>query len=65
MLHTGFMTERAINIIRGKTLVGKATRDEVLALCRHIDECERLLDEADESDCFGTEGWRHYVGLED
>lgn len=26
---------------------------------------ERVLDEADLEDFFGTEGWRHYIGTED
>lgn len=53
--------DRALNIIRGKNLVGKATKADVLKLFEHIDALELLLDRADEDDRFGTEGWRHFA----
>lgn len=51
--------ERDINIIRGKNLVGKATKEDVFLLLEHIDALENFLNEADLDDTFGTEGWRH------
>lgn len=54
-----------VNMIRGKSLmydddIGK----EIRALCKMIDWLEYQLDEQDEMDRFGTEGWRRAFGLE-
>ena len=59
------LTTREVNILTGKALVGAQTRDEQLAMANHITELEMLLDEADCDDYFGTEGWRHRLGMED
>lgn len=61
----GFLTEAELNQIRGKFLVGHATKEEVLNVFEHYDEVERRLNEADYDDMLGTEGWRHFVGLPD
>lgn len=58
-----FLTDRELNIIRGKVLVGHATRDEMLSVFFHLDMLEHKLDEADGEDALGTEGWRHYFGI--
>jgi len=60
-----FLTERELNTIRGKSLVGAATPNEILRVFGHYDLLERKLDEADEDDAYGTEGWRHRFGLPD
>ena len=57
-------TDKTINIIRGKNLVGKTEKADVDARIAHIDALEMLLDEGDDEDMFGTEGWRHRVGIE-
>jgi hypothetical protein len=57
-------TEKTINIIRGKNLVGKAEKADVDKLIEHIDALEMLLDEGDDDDIFGTEGWRHRLGVD-
>jgi hypothetical protein len=57
-------TDRVLNIIRGRNLVGKATKDDVLKLFEHIDALESFLDDQDCDDTFGTEGWRHAIGLD-
>ena len=57
-------SDKTINTIRGKNLVGKATKDDVLKLFEHIDALEMLLETADHEDMFGTEGWRHRLGLD-
>lgn len=54
--------EKAINIIRGKNLVGAATKEDVFTLLEHIDALESFLDEHEQDDKFGTEGWRHAIG---
>ncbi len=56
-------TEQLINTCRGKALVGHCSTPDVKKLVAHIDALERLLDEADCEDVFGTEGWRHYMGI--
>jgi hypothetical protein len=54
-------SESEINIIRGKNLVGAATKEDIEILLQHITAMEHVLDEeADPEDMFGTEGWRHH-----
>jgi hypothetical protein len=57
-------TDKTINIIRGKNLVGKADQADVNTLIEHIDALEVFLDENEMDDQFGTEGWRHAIGLD-
>ena len=57
-------TDKTMNIIRGKSLVGHATVRDIKLLFEHIDALEMFLDEHDEDDFFGTEGWRHAIGLD-
>jgi hypothetical protein len=59
------LTEREINTIRGKALVGHASAEEILSVFSHYDIIEAKLDEFDEEDTFGTEGWRHSFGIPD
>jgi hypothetical protein len=59
------LTERELNTIRGKAMVGHATPAEILSVFGHLDALEMKLDAADEDDALGTEGWRHFVGLPD
>jgi hypothetical protein len=54
-----------VNVIRGKNLVGKASKEDVFKLCELIDFFEEEFDKLDCDDVFGTEGWRHYFGFED
>ena len=60
-----YLTERQLNTIRGKSMVGKATPKEILSVFAHLDEIEMELDERDGEDYFGTEGWRHAFRLPD
>lgn len=57
-------TDKTLNIIRGKSLVGAATKEDILVLFEHIDALEMFLDENEQDDQFGTEGWRHAIGLD-
>jgi hypothetical protein len=59
------LSDRELNTIRGKAMVGHASIDEVLSVFEHIDYLEHMLDEADSDDTFGTEGWRHSFGHPD
>lgn len=56
--------EKTINVIRGKNLVGKADQADVTKLIEHIDALEMFLDDNEQDDQFGTEGWRHAIGLD-
>lgn len=57
-------TDKTINIIRGKALVSKADDKDIAKLFEHIDALEMFLENNDVDDVFGTEGWRHAIGLE-
>lgn len=58
--------EGLVNMIRGKSVtLPDETGREIRALCRMIDWFESKLNDADTEDALGTEGWRHYFGLED
>lgn len=57
-------TDKTINTIKGKNLVGKATKEDIEKLFEHLDALEMFLDENEQDDQFGTEGWRHAIGLD-
>jgi hypothetical protein len=59
------LSERETNIMTGKALVGAMTKADQLALCEHLSLLYFKMDEGDDHDFFGTEGWRHYFGLPD
>jgi hypothetical protein len=58
-----YLTEKQLNTIRGKAMVGHATSDKILNVCAYVDSLEMELDEREQDDFFGTEGWRHAFGL--
>lgn len=55
---------KTINMIEGRASVGHTHLSDVKKLLEHIWALEALLDEADGDDVFGTEGWRHRLGIE-
>lgn len=57
--------DNVLNSIRGKNIVGKATKEDVLKLFEHIDALEMALEEVDMGTVFGTGGWRDHVGIGD
>lgn len=59
------LSEKELNILRGKALVGHASVEEMMKLFFLMDEMESLLDEGDLEDFYGTEGWRRRLGWED
>lgn len=59
------LSDRELNTIRGKALVGHASKEEILSVFGHLDALEEKLDETDCDDFFGTEGWRHFFGHPD
>jgi hypothetical protein len=60
-----YLTQKELNIIRGKASVCRATGRELLSVFEHYDKIELELDTRDANDYFGTEGWRHAFGLPD
>lgn len=61
----GYLTEKSLNTIRGKAIVGHASPEEILSVFEHLDALEVALDDLDQEDTFGTEGWRHSFALPD
>ena len=55
--------EKELNIIRGKTLVGHATKEDIFKIFEYLDILEDHLNELDYDDILGTEGWRHRFGV--
>lgn len=43
----------------------KVTEEQAIMISEYIATLERLCDAADQDDYFGSEGWRHYIGMED
>lgn len=58
-----YLSERKLNEIRGKASIGHATTKEVMSVFEHLDALESKLEELSCEDFFGTEGWRHFLGL--
>ncbi len=56
-------TESELNIIRGKILACKASPSEAEVFMKYVDLIEELLEQTDNADFFGTEGWRRYIGI--
>lgn len=58
------ITAKELLIIRGKAIVGHATPAELMSVFEYLDYLENKLDDLDDEDSFGSEGWRHFFGLE-
>ena len=65
MTNFNYLTERELNTIRGKAMVGHASVEEIMSVFIHYDRLEMWLNEKDMDDFFGTEGWRHSANLPD
>lgn len=59
------LSERDLNILRGKAMAWATTPADTLTVLNHLKMLEDKLDEVDYDDMLGTEGWRHYVGMPD
>lgn len=60
------ITERELNIIRGTIMMTaeeESSRD-LEGLLDYVEAMENLLDKGDMDDMYGTEGWRHRIGME-
>lgn len=56
------LPENELDKIRGKMLVGKATRQELSEFLKYVSAIEGLVEDASLEDFYGTEGWRHQLG---
>lgn len=61
MTSRDYLTRLLSRIECGKSL----TEEEAIYISEYIHTLEGLCDATDQDDYFGTEGWRHYVGVED
>lgn len=59
------MSERDLNILRGKAMAGATTPADTLAVLDHLALIEAELDKLDYDDALGTEGWRHAFDIPD
>jgi len=56
------LEENDVNKIKGKLEVNKASQEEILNFLEYVNKLENLLEEADEDDYYGTEGYRRRLG---
>ncbi len=57
-------SEKEINMIRGKMTEGVASVDEILEFLRFVDAMEKMLNDGNDYDVFGTQGWKYHMGWE-
>jgi hypothetical protein len=57
-------SQSEINIIRAKILVGDASKRDMQDFLYYVSLIESLVQEASDEDFYGTEGWRHRIGME-
>ena len=58
------ITEKQINVIRGKMMVGKASQQELLDFLEYVAAIEALVEEASNEDFYGPEGWQYRIDME-
>lgn len=56
------LSERELDMIRGKMMVGAATPVELRDFLIYVSSLESLVEEASMEDFYGTEGWRRRLG---
>ena len=60
------MTEREYNIAIGKLMGGALVdTDEIMRFIDVLSRFESLLNQTDQDDYFGTQGWRYLMGWEE
>lgn len=57
------ITEAKLNEIRGKAMVGHATKKEIMQVFYYLDYLVNHLDVTEYDDTYGTEGWRHFFNM--
>lgn len=56
------VSEREYNIILGKLISDNMDSTDRTNLMTVLNKFEAILDDADENDAFGTDGWRYHMG---
>lgn len=56
------LTRKRLGIIRGRAECGAYSAEMLTAVLDYVDLLEEMLDDGDQMDAFGTEGWRHRAG---
>jgi len=56
--------EKELNIIRGKNMVGVATKEDIDLVFKYLDKIEFSLERTDSDDMLGPDGWRHFCGVD-
>jgi hypothetical protein len=65
-LQPRMLSDRDLNMLRGKAMVGHASVEEILQVFGHIDALHDALDtRCDYEVALGTEGWRRFLGHPD
>ena len=55
------LSERDINMIRGRLQANVASQGEINEFLKYVSCLESLIEDASNMDFYGTEGWRHRV----
>lgn len=58
-----YLSGDRLSMLKGKWLGGQLTlpAEDIAKLFGHIARLEEMLNEGDENDAFGTEGWRRHA----
>ena len=56
------LSEKELDMIRGKMLVNAATKKEISYFLFYVSKLEELVEKASIEDFYGSEGWQHYIG---
>lgn len=59
-----FEAMKQVFMARARIALGKATTADIKIFMDYVDAMEGLLDEGDQMDKFGTEGWLHRIGYD-
>jgi hypothetical protein len=61
------LTAKELNMLRGAYLKSHENldRNDITRLFKHIDALEGLLNDGDQNDAFGTQGWRYFLGIDE
>ena len=59
------MKASRLNYLKGVNSGSDLSKKQIIELFTYIDMLEDLLNEDDEDDVHGTQGWRYYLDIED
>ena len=58
-------SEKEINMIRGKMVAECATFNEMMDFLDYVEALEKMLNDGNDYDVFGTQGWKYHLGWEE